>query len=159
MRFISHINKGNAVRYAVLLLLSPIIFTCLFFFVYATTSSYGYCWPKDRFMSDDEKIRAVIARINDKPSFAMDIGSTTVGYPRIPYDSVDDFMLRNPGCCVLRPDNNFERLLNMLGGVASSRVSVTYTNYYRDDTGAIQSKRVEVGGQVTSCGYLIAGFD
>ncbi len=159
MGMISRINKGKVIRYAVLLLLSPIIFVCLSILLYAAATTYGYCLTTGGFVSDEEKLRAVIAQINDRSSFAMDIGDTTVNYPRIPYDSVDDFMLRNPGCCILRPDNAFERLLNSLGGVASRRVGVTYTNYYRDDNGTIQSKLVQVGGRVSSCGYLGEGFD
>lgn len=145
--------------------LSVLVTACLSLLILLTVLSYwgyvayGYCTWTGGFLTEQDKIRQAIAQINQKPSFVIDKNGRTIGYKRIPYESVDDFITRNPNCCSLMAANYFENLMNKIGGSASSLIMINYKNFYRDDDGAVIAKDIHMINIVDSCGHLYHGFD
>lgn len=116
-----------------------------FFFNYA-----DICVAEARFVSDDEKIRTVATEF-----FRGD------GRGRFPdkekYKNVDDFLIRNPGCCRIGPEpGEYDEitLFRRYMGVISDIVVIEYPGYYVNSKKEKIYEDMKTQMSVSSCGKL-----
>jgi len=118
---------------------------------------YGYCTPEERFLSEQDKIRTAVKKVNARTSIYVDADQKF--YPRIRHESADEFMRSNPECCSILPANNWERFINSIGGSASSVVSIDYKMNYWLPTGKIVSRKMNAVVSVDACGGVSDTFE
>jgi hypothetical protein len=129
-----------------------------FGFVFFARDKIGYCASQGRFLTEEERIHAVINQINRRSVFRADINGKDVTYTRVRYKDANDFLERNPGCCRIEPANSLEIWLNKLGASSFSKVIIEYDNHYVDETGIEHSSRVQIVDLASACGYIDGGF-
>jgi len=128
---------------------------------------YGYCSLQKRFLNEDEKLKKVIEAINQKKSVSLSkvvqINGQERNYyyhqPRVSYKNTEDFLQKNKDCCHLQPAGRWERLLNALGGAASTQAKVNYRAIYRNDDGQEDYVEKQEWVEVDACGYVPNNFD
>ncbi len=121
----------------------------------ASLNYSGFCIAQGRYLSDDEKIRAVISYHNNRDT--LPVG--THNYQQISYRSVEEFLAKNPNCCAvdpgvpvgIPPDSFFNRVI----GLDSNKpVIVNYKMMYIDDHGIRSSQSIKFENVLTNCGKV-----
>jgi len=82
----------------------------------------GFCWQQKRFLSDQELIDTAI---RDSLRYHRADGP----YPKI-YQSLEDMKTQNPGCCILKRQENIyselPQVISSMLGMYISTVEITY---------------------------------
>ena len=137
----------------------------------------GFCIWKNRFISDDEKLslaKHYFAGIGRKQSCARVSDTPLLNAKKlvctVPYDSIDDFINQNPGCCTLinggdnsnedGPPRFSDRLFGIFGYVVEAefvekenwRIIGSEKNNYKADLDEIHSKKVRRRIYFSNCG-------
>jgi hypothetical protein len=129
----------------------------------ARLSYTGYCFKEERYLSDQEKIDAVIteALMTYPPVLEErdDVGRLTLFRPKnwIPYKDVNEFKRLNPNCCQLttRGDEGYKITFSeRLFGDVSTLVHIRYLVRYRDDQGSLVEAPIEYSPAVSNCGRI-----
>lgn len=136
--------------------ISPIVLLPLMFLMLGSLNYSGICYSQKRWLSDEEIIRAAVFQANARSTRVIR-GDARVA---IPYESVDDFLAANPGCCSMghdgggegprEPFSTFEKLTGFGGEV----VTVKFTAKYIDEYGRQQPVRLRLTLAVTNCGVV-----
>ncbi len=119
-----------------------IFFTWLvLFFIYGALNYSGFCFKEMRYLSDEEKIRIAVAKVNK-------MGGGHYSKPQegffkyikvVPYESIDAFFHENPDCCTIVPYAGFEHVTGVAWpptfwerffGIYNSAVRIQYTRRY-----------------------------
>jgi hypothetical protein len=129
----------------------------------------GYCSEKDRILSDQEKIAAVVEFIismrlpvNMPPP--AKVGRNEITYDVIYYSSVAEFLLVNPDCCHVTKEIYIEGAPMKLSfedricGRVADYVSVRYLIRYRDAEGAVRSQSAQTSYPISPCGNIVDLF-
>ncbi len=130
----------------------------LWFFGYSAVNLTGYCIAEKRFLSDDEKIGRAIMQIERRSNFSHYENGRINIWPRIKYESVNDFLAKNPNCCRLNPDEPRETgysFGNAIYGSAHDIIVLEYKARYMDENGNEQSVQVREDNVVGNCGRLL----
>lgn len=136
----------------------------------------GFCFHQKRFLSDEEKLKIVVARVllqYPKPNAVHDRLSPGNATPRwntvkswpenpIPYQDMNEFFTLNPNCCQVTTnyksiggEGDNTNFWGRLTGSKSSIVGVKYLLRYRDENGAMQAKLIEIFPGISNCGELV----
>lgn len=117
----------------------------------------GVCLEKGRALTDEEKIRAVIAEMNKSKARSV----KWVTYQRVPYTSVDAFLEENPDCCSVELINTYgsepyvhTRDLDQALGAYAGHVTVNYTLHYLDENGVEQKVPDKLIYEIQNCGVV-----
>jgi hypothetical protein len=112
----------------------------------------GYCWGQSRYISYEEKIKAVYGRV---PKESFTIGSPWVDV--VPYTSFEEFMKENPDCCEVNYVGAGEignpGLFRSLMGNRYERIKVKYKDFYKVN-GRRYFEYHFTDTAVTSCGKI-----
>ena len=128
---------------------------------YAALLNYqGYCHAKNRWLTDREKILAVIKYYDDEMSMSDD----SEGISRIPYESAEAYLTQYPDCCqVVKETDPIQRINGVLdfldrvlvGAHYMYKVNIVYNARYRDKNNNIHYKEKRSMKYLTNCGYVI----
>lgn len=137
-------------------------------------NSFGFCWGKLRFLSDQERIEIAVRRSVSISESADSVIETTQGidgahyYTKvqdvIPYENLEEFYALNPNCCeVSRRVKVSEGHLivswyGCLSGISPYFVRGKYTLRYKED-GQVKTEPREFAYYISSCGKLYYLFD
>jgi hypothetical protein len=135
--------------------ISPIMLLPLLFLMLGSLNYSGFCYSKKRWLSDEEIIRAAVFQANSSTTLAV-LGIRN----GVPYESVDDLLAANPGCCSIghdgggegprKPFSTFEKLTGFGGEV----VTIKFTAKCMDEYGRQQPARLRLTLAVTNCGLV-----
>jgi hypothetical protein len=124
----------------------------------------GFCVPEDRFLSDDERIRKAVDRVNHYGLIVLDHalpGDVHGGQiTQIPYQNVDDFLAQNQGCCHFGvPDYPRDSappppMLDRLMGGYLGYVEINYMVRYLDDHNTQQATKKRWYVTMGNCGRM-----
>lgn len=124
----------------------------------STLKKIGYCEAQGRILSDDEKIRAAI----NKMEMGDKIRVGNKYFPKVPYDDADEILQKNPGCCKI-----VQRVKSGdldIGSAGVVEINLSYKRYYRDgdETKYVMSDNTGLTGTghmfVNSCGRADIDF-
>ncbi len=130
----------------------------------STLTYSGLCISQMRYVSDEEKIRAVVSQLlgrSDVKHFELtDSGLVEVPGPTpIVYRSIEEFFEINKGCCSIGPrggdgyiEPTFRRRIT---GIIADIVVVDYLDRYIDEHGAKQSRLLTGQVAVDVCGRVV----
>ena len=112
------------------------------FLIYGALNYSGFCFKEMRYLSDEEKIRIAVAKVNKMGGWRhlKELGWPSNRYKKIiPYESVDAFLQENPDCCTIVPYAGFEHVTDepvppsfweRFFGIYNSAVRIQYTRRY-----------------------------
>ena len=124
----------------------------------------GYCHADERFLSDEEKVRAAVTNLlKSYPPAVIETpiapGLSSWDFPERPiaYRDVNEFMSLNPDCCKLKPTEAYTEgtkvsLFEKLTGTATSVVEASYLVHYRDRENVQHSIKTLEYLHITNCG-------
>lgn len=116
----------------------------------------GFCISQGRWLSDEELIKLQIADVNRRAD--VQDSQHLPNVPRIPYNSAEELMEKNPDCCKLGarsgPDGIFPRLsfLDRILGADREVVWLQYKDYYHDKDGVLKFSIATWNAPITNCG-------
>jgi len=160
-----------------------ILFICalsipITFGLYIGGLSYsGYCFKEKRYISDEEKIKIVVAHVMHMDELRGHEGleflhqedrdrelAKRARETPVNYKNMDEFFALNQSCCTVtrkHTDSEGETyvvgLWDRLCGFTSSLVVVKYLERYRDKKGVVHSTERETAPAISNCGHLWSG--
>jgi hypothetical protein len=154
------------IKYIIALLVLGVLVKALPNLIYDGIMNYqGYCFEKNRYLTFDDKIKYVFNVINHYDKVYIDNKPTQ--FKPIPYNSYEEFLRENPGCCSITPMDRFinpvrdlilpsgDFIYRITGIHSGEVVTVNYRlNYFgRDGKLAFEEgKSIRV---LTNCGIAI----
>lgn len=121
----------------------------------------GFCFSRERFLSDPEYFGAAINQIvqrEEEQLISYNQSRITFYTVRVlKYADADEFQRQNPQCCKIAPHNvgdsgPYTSFSQRLFGYAAKIVSITYLVRYTDETGGQKSTLKTEQFAVTNCG-------
>jgi hypothetical protein len=130
----------------------------LFLVTFLGLNYSGFCFEKMRYLSKEEKIRAVFKMQNNRSSSLLRFVDNANPKEYIRYNSFEEFIAENPDCCHVNPGGPYEPsptpfLSRILFGYDSGDVVViNFKVRYIGETGNRGSEEVQFENQVSNCG-------
>lgn len=141
-------------------LFSAILLISVIFLMLRMGLNYsGFCWAEKRWLSEDEKIEAAVAHVNQPGKRHID-GKWV---ERIPYESKEAFLEENPDCCYFgkfpthfttMPDGHYAprpTFIEKVAGYYADVINMQYIEHFTEN-GVQNSKNIEVQFSLTNCG-------
>jgi len=138
-----------------------IIFSLFFIlFTYFGLNYSGMCISQMRWLSDEEKIRLAVDRVNSREFTTVTPNRILV--TRVPYKSIDDFIEKNSECCGLGPPvmtsegtfPDFSFWDQKIWGFGGAHVGGKFDQIYTKDDINILSEMQWMFVKMTNCGRI-----
>jgi len=146
-------------KFILFILMVPVVVTVivllLIFVPYTvahTLALTGYCVDYNSFYSSQIKIDAAITRVDRNSTVALD--GTGKDWPRVHYQTNEEFHQENPDCCSIYPSGTWEEFASNWFGVPPSAVVINYKAKYKTDSGEILFVKKQAFTSVDACGYV-----
>jgi hypothetical protein len=157
----------------------PILTTCLLIpvsivlgllslFTWSVASSsfqgyYGICWETGRVMGEDELVRSAISQLIHAPYVTVDTRKDGTSYfdtkMRLSYESVEDFLAKNPDCCAIKSFTDSQlrtfTFWERASGEHRAQVSIRYKERFMDSDGITHEVALTEKNTVGNCGHLL----
>jgi len=139
----------------------------LILFVYFGLNYSGFCFAEKRYLSDEEKVRAVFDYQNSRDTLPLDnapdpkhvLDKSFDGYnlAHIKYKSFDEHIALYPECCSLNPGGGYEvpptKFLDRIFGYNSDDVVViNFQVRYLDENGSLKTGEKRFDNYLENCG-------
>ncbi len=133
----------------------PILFLVAFFGL----NYSGFCFAEMRYLSKEEKIRAVFNYQNNRTDLLAFVISKPPNYQYIRYKNFEEFLAENPDCCHVNPGGPYgvppSFFLDRIFGFDSGDVVVIdFKVRYLDEKGNQGSEKVQFENFLTNCGKV-----
>lgn len=133
--------------------------------LYAGANYTGYCVQQQRLISEEEMVRSAVEYVNAKSSVSVSVkvdGKTQPkSYPRIRYESSEELLAENPGCCSFGLTSRPTRGVGILGppqfidrisGAHRGYVHIEYAMRYLANDGTVKSVQKTWVVAIGNCG-------
>lgn len=150
--------KEHPFKSILLLLLTLGLLRALAWGVLARTD---FCWEQKRWLSDGEKIEAVIEYQNGRKSIPVyeKESKKYYNYAQVKYGNAEEYWETYPSCCALNPGGphgiSAPSISKKLDGFWGDVVVMDYYIRYLDDDGQLQVKKTKFENEVSNCGKVI----
>ena len=129
----------------------------LILFVYFGLNYSGFCFAEKRYLSDEEKVRAVFDYQNSRDTLPIK-NFPGISYPKhIKYKSFDEHIALYPECCSLNPGGGYEVpptefLDRILGYDSGDVVVINFKVRYLDENGSLKTGEKRFDNYLENCG-------
>lgn len=129
----------------------------LILFVYFGLNYSGFCFAEKRYLSNEEKIRAVFDYQNKRTDLLYRVHVEPNNNKYIPYKSFDEYIALYPECCSVNPGGPYEvppaKFLDRIFGYHSGDIVVTnFQVRYLDENGSLKTAEVRFDNYLENCG-------
>lgn len=118
----------------------------------------GFCWESKKWLSDEEKVKAVIQHQIDRrtiPIFSNRVGTLElVNVEQVPYENADAYLKQYPDCCALNPGGPYEvPPLNTFDSLQGFQGDVVVLDYYvrYEENGKKRVRKLKFENWVSNC--------
>jgi hypothetical protein len=126
----------------------------LILFVYFGLNYSGFCFAEKRYLSNEEKIRAVFDLQNSRDILPIE------NFPdpeHIKYKSFDEYIALYPECCSVNPGGPYEVppakfLDRILGYDSGDVVVINFKVRYLNENGSLETAEVRFDNYLQNCG-------
>lgn len=125
--------------------------------IYFGLNYSGFCFAEQRYLSDEEKIRAVFDYQNSRDTLPID-NFPGIEYPKhIKYKSFDEYIALYPECCSVNLGGPYEipprKFLDRIFGYNSGDVVViNFQVRYLDENGSLKTGENRFDNYLQNCG-------
>jgi len=127
----------------------------------------GFCFPKMRYLSDEEKLKIAFNYNNREDKLFVHGGGIAKSYEHIKYASFDEYIKENPDCCSINygepykiarssfiPESSF---LDRISGLGFRDLTViNFKVRYLDENGNQRVQEVRLGNTLRNCGRPVS---
>ncbi|HYX18928.1 MAG TPA: hypothetical protein VE944_32180 [Nostoc sp.] len=126
----------------------------LILFVYFGLNYSGFCFAEKRYLSDEEKIRAVFDYQNSRDTLPL---NNAPDPKHIKYKSFDEYIALYPECCSVNPGGGYEVpptefLDRILGYDSGDVVVINFKVRYLDENGSLKTGEKRFDNYLQNCG-------
>ncbi|MBL4576293.1 MAG: hypothetical protein JKY51_09400 [Opitutaceae bacterium] len=118
----------------------------------------GVCVELGRPLTDEEKCRIAIKRLNARPTRSVRVGDSYVSYKKIPYENIDEFLEKNPNSCSVEVMehwyNGDSSKWSRRFGIYAGHVRIDYTLNYIDGDEITLKTDDKVEYTIQNCGVI-----
>lgn len=132
----------------------------LILFLYFGLNYSGFCFAEKRYLSNEEKIKAVFDYQNKRTDLLIRVNVERSSNKYIKYESFNEYIKENPNCCEVNPGGVYDIpppsfLYPIFGGSPSGDVVViNFKVRYLNEKGKQRAKEIRFENLVTNCGKV-----
>ena len=123
--------------------------------VIGTMNYKGFCWEQKRYLTDEEKIRAVFNYQNQRSRLKI----PSIGYRNhIKYESFDEYIRQYPDCCQKNGFGDVGAVTfwdKVFGYVTDDIIVINFNARYYDAMKQIRTSQIRFANRVNHCGIVV----
>lgn len=129
----------------------------LILFIYFGLNYSGFCFAEKRYLSNEEKIRAVFDYQNKRTDLLHRVHIEPNSNKYIQYKSFDEYIVLYPECCSVNPGGGYEVpprkfLDRILGYNSGDVVVINFQVRYLDENDSLKTAEIRFDNYLQNCG-------